>query len=196
MKKAFRFIFSDKFNKLTNKTNDMSIQILLMNAGEFGISGHSKTDVDAEKTTEWILMRAVTSMLLVEKIVGKYNLYYLWTDGEGGDNANVRSLKRRKLQTNSEWFFTILKVLYDKKHLHMIDSTVPRGYDVGTVSRVKDIQEKLNWYKRAGNNKEENSIYIRVKKNTSSIGIFEVYRSHWQSVQEDLSALRIPFKVI
>lgn len=193
-REAIEFIFNDKIDYLINYLNRNGLSSLLYNISHLGIYGNSKIDLDPVKTVDIIVYTSFAPFYAINKRGNKYDIYYLWSDGPKGAQSNERQAARKKMQSKSEWFFIILNEFLEKP-LTIVDTRSSRGHYVGSVKLVKDIPGKMEWYKKF-NEKENNSIYIRVKKNTSSIGIFEIYRSTSQSVFRDLDEIGIKYNII
>lgn len=193
-REAFEFIFQEKFDYMVDYIERNGFSSLLLNISHLGISGNDKRSLDTGNVTEVVLEKGYAPMFAIQKTGSKYKIYYLWSNGPKGAQVNEREAARKSMQAKSEWFFPILQML-SKKPLHLVDTRKPRGYHVGDVKQVKDIAPKIEWYNRH-QRKEEDSLFIRVKKNTSSISIFEVFRSTSQSAFSDLDKIGVQYKVL
>ncbi len=190
MRKAFEFVFNggleyciDYIQRWGNTSS------LLANISHYGIYGQNKHDLDIDKLISTIINSSYAPYFFIIKSKGKYNIFYLWDSSKNGDDTS-----RIEMQSNSLWFFTILKELMPKGIL--VKTDIKRGYDVSNwIKKVSDIATYKNRHVNSEYSKP-GSIYIRIKITSSRYGLYEIYKKHYASVIKDLDLLGIDYKIV
>lgn len=189
MRKAFEFVFGggleycmDYIQRWGNSSS------LLANISHYGIYGQDKSDLDIDKLVSTIIGASYAPYFFIIKNK-TYKILYLWGNSKNGDDT-----LRIEMQSNSLWFFTILKELLPKGIL--IKTDVKRGYDVSSwIKKVSDIQICKNRH-ISGERAQPGSIYIRIKVTSSRYALYEIYNKYYSSVIKDLDLLGIDYKIV
>lgn len=190
MKKAFEFIFDggleyciDYIQRWGNASS------LLGNISHYGIYGQDKYDIKVDGLASTIISDSYAPYFFIIKKGTTYKMLYLWGNSKNGDDT-----PRIEMQSNSLWFFAILKELLPKGIL--IKTDIRRGYDVSSwIKKISDIQNfKTNHIN--GNRAQPGSTYIRIKVTSSRYALYEIYKKHYNSVIKDLNLLGIDYKIV
>jgi len=201
----FNYIFDS--NILERIGNFKNISTLLMNMSNYGIEGHTFRDLTGADLIDKFLSPFVDKGYAIQKKGNKYDLNYLWADGDRGDDYHTREIKRNKMESKTSAFFTFLKALNIIDFIYITPipkrEAIPQAIncgEVGSVSRVKDIPEKIEWFKTIGWMKEhvdmKNLKFFRINKNSSNIKIFYINRKYYNKVIGLMNELGIRYKDI
>lgn len=193
--KIFDFVFSDNFEIFANDVERIGLGSIMLNLQSLGLEGNSKRDLDAGDVVDHIIDRQYAPYYFFVKKGSKWMLLYLWGGNKG--NYDERETSRKAMQSNSEWFFTILKQVVGKGVV--VDVRKKRGQSFYHVKKVGDIKDKLSRYINnpdSAYHTEGTGVFIRVKVTSSRINLYEVYQKDWPEVRRYLNELKIDYKTI
>lgn len=193
---AFDFIFNGGYEYMKSwKTRGPSLGSLMFNLSSYGIKGSVKSDLRAGDVVDYILpVISFAPGLAFLKDGKKYEVFYLW-DGITGP-VDERTAARNKMQSNSDWFFTIMKKIEPSLIYVKIKKNI--GGSIGSVSKVGDIKQKIEDRLSFKDNRIDPKLYtfIRVKATSSRISLFYIKNSEWSRIRNILDKLDIQYKVL
>jgi hypothetical protein len=194
-RKAFEFIFGGGLDYSKDFLERGSgLGSLMMNISHYGIQGGSKSGADAGQVVDHMTSQIYAPHYGIIKKGPKYTITYVRAYDSNLQFAE-REANQKAMQANSGWFFQIMALFHPRLYVVFVPEN--RGASVGSVKKVSEIKPRLDWYKNSEHGaKDKDSVYIRVKKNTSSINLYEIFPEWWEQFRRDLDALKIEYKVL
>ena len=180
----FKHIFdSDIVNKVERFK---SISTLLMNMSRYGISGHAFRDLTGAELMDKFLGSFGSPGYAIQKHGNKYDLCYLWgMDSMSGADMKEREANHKEMEAKTGVFFTFLKALDIHDFIYVTPLPLRKenpqainGGEFGSVSRVKDIADRIEWFKSSSwmveHTNMNNLRFFRIHKTSSNILLFYV----------------------
>jgi hypothetical protein len=185
-KKSIQFIFEKGLDLFSHH----GIGTMMLNLHSIGLSGTHKTDRQEKDVLDLMCGLSYAPLFGVERERTRFNFYYLWTGGKG--NVGERTVQRKEMQSNSDWFFNLVQAIEPSVILVKTGNfgkSVPRS-----GSTLKELEQGLGWYNESSRI-DPNSDMIRIRSG-SRHHAYEIFPENRQYVYNVLNKLKIKYKIM